>query len=115
VHHPGLHRRARRVQHQDHRILGRPGGPAAVRLRLRALLVHLTGERTERTLLWNPLCLPPASASRTARRGWATGGSCSATAPPASCWRTPTAACLPTPASAAGRGAPCSARTAPST
>src|SRR6185312_9039690 len=42
VHHPGLHRRARCLQHQDHRIRGRQGRPAAVRLQLRAVLVCLT-------------------------------------------------------------------------
>src|SRR5207248_11330632 len=68
-----------------------------------------------RTSSWNPHCSPPASASQRARPCWAMGGSCSATATPASCWPMPTAPFPPSPAPAAHRGAPCSARTAPST
>ena len=112
VHHPGLHRRARCLQYEDHRIRGRPGGPAAVRFQLRAVLVHLTGERISRC---NPRCLRPASGSPRDRPSWAMGGSCCVTATPVSCWSMTTAPSPPTRAPEGRPGARCPARTGPST
>ncbi len=104
----------KQIEHEMQMIDFNQGGyiiPAFIAA-LDALLVRLNGGRTSS---WNPHCSPPASASQRARLCWAMGGSCSATATPASCWPTPTAPFPPSPAPAAHRGAPCSARTAPST